>query len=80
MQVAALKMLAEKNASMMWQVEGYRNETELVKQHYDMEIQQRDQSVSVSIGSTYEVMYGSGFGFLVKFKACSIRILKRIYN
>ena len=46
MQVTALKTLAEKNAEMMWQVEGYKNETELVKQQYETELQHRDQSVS----------------------------------
>lgn len=45
-QVSALKMMAEKNAAMIWQVEGYKNETELVKQQYQSEIRQRDQSVS----------------------------------
>ncbi|XP_031566584.1 uncharacterized protein LOC116301638 isoform X2 [Actinia tenebrosa] len=45
-QAAGLKALAEKNTSLMWQVEGYKNEILLLKQKFASVFQEKDLQIA----------------------------------
>ena len=49
-QVSSLKVAAEQNTSLVWQVEGYKNEAEQFKQQYNLAVMEKNAQVSGMCG------------------------------